>query len=256
MLCLCLLPACGDSNGDEPDNPNPINPDKEVADPTGTVKLSMRSEAAAGLGRTELDGYLWIDGANNFYDDNAGLIVDIGSVKGLGNIGYIPKSGYAKRVSVTPGHGYVWAKYDGHDQISSVHNPVTKFTYYRIYVIDYVKNAIGEIIGADIKYQRGFNGVEEELKPTEKTTYVNAYSNEAEITFDNNTIIPFSLVYFHSDLSVSVRPSNNNNGPYSAIRIYRNERFEPGYRSSIFIKPLYGKQLEIIIKTKGSEDDE
>ena len=137
-----------------------------------------------------------------------------------------------------------------------MHIPVTKFTYYRIYVIDYVKNAIGEIIGADIKYQRGFNGVEEELKPTEKTTYVNAYSNEAEITFDNNTIIPFSLVFFNSDLSVSVLPSNNNNGPYSAIRIYRNERFEPGYRSSIFIKPLYGKQLEIIIKTKGSEDDE
>ena len=48
MLCLCLLPACGDSNGDEPDNPNPINHDKEVADPAGTVKLSMRSEAAAG----------------------------------------------------------------------------------------------------------------------------------------------------------------------------------------------------------------
>lgn len=51
MLCLCLLPACGDSNGDEPDNPNPINPDKEVADPAGTVKLSMRSEAAVGDNR-------------------------------------------------------------------------------------------------------------------------------------------------------------------------------------------------------------
>ena len=261
MLCLCLLPACGDSNGDEPDNPNPVNPDKEVADPAGTVKLSMLSEAT-GSGYTTLDNDLWIDGANNFCADDGsiygknGLIVDIGSVKGLGNIGYIPKSGYAGRVSVTPGHGYVWAKYDGHDQISLVHNPVTKFTYYRKFVIDYVKNAIGEIIGADIKYQRGFNGVEEELKPTEKTTYVNAYSNEAEITFDNNTIIPFSLVSFDSDLSVSVRPSNNNNGPYSAIRIYRDERFEPGYRSLILIKPLYGKRLLIIIKTKGSEDYE
>ena len=66
MLCLCLLPACGDSNGDEPDNPNPVNPDKEVADPAGTVKLSMRSEAAAGSGRTKLDGMLYIDGADNF----------------------------------------------------------------------------------------------------------------------------------------------------------------------------------------------
>lgn len=262
MLCLCLLPACGDSNGDEPDNPNPINPDKEVADPAGTVKLSMRSEAAAGSGETTLDNGLWIDGANNFCADDGsiygknGLIVDIGSVKGLGNIGYIPKSGYAGRVAVTPGHGYVWAKYDGSDKITSVHFPVAKFTYYRIYVIDYVKNAIGEIIGADIKYQRGFIGIEEELKPTEKTTYVNTYSNEAEITFDNNTIIPFSLVFFSSDLSVSVLSSNKNNGPYSAIRIYRDKPFEPGFRSSIFIKPLYGKQLEIVIKTKGSEDEE
>ncbi len=262
MLCLCLLPACGDSNGDEPDNPNPVNPDKEVADPAGTVKLSMRSFAAAGDRKTKLDGKLWIDGANNFcaddgsiYGDN-GLIVDIGSVKGLGNIGYIPKSGYAGKVAVTPGHGYVWAKYDGEDKFSSVHIPVAKFTYYRIYVIDYVKNAIGEIIGADIKYQRGFIGVEEELKPTEKTTYVNTYSNEAEITFDNNTIIPFSLVAFDSDLIVSVRSSNKNNGPYSAISIYRNERFEPGYRSHMFIKTLYGKYLKIDIKTKGSEDEE
>lgn len=261
MLCLCLLPACGDSNGDEPDNPNPINPDKEVADPTGTVKLSMRSEAAVGDSKTKLDGDLCIDGANNFYVEDGiygdkGLIVDIGSVKGLGNIGYIPKSGYAGRVAVTPGHGYVWAKPDGMNKISSVHIPVEKFTYYRIYVIDYVKNAIGEIIGANIKYQRGFIGVEEELKPTEKTTYVNTYSNEAEIAFDNNTIIPFSLVFFDSDLSVSVLSSNKNNGPYSAIRIERDKRFEPGYRSYIFIKPLYGKQLEIEIKTKGSEDED
>lgn len=106
MLCLCLLPACGDSNGDEPDNPNPVNPDKEVADPAGTVKLSMRSEAAAGDNKTELDGCLWIDDADNFYVYD-GSIVDLGSMKGLGNVGYIPKTGYVKKVAVTPGNGYV-----------------------------------------------------------------------------------------------------------------------------------------------------
>ena len=77
MLCLCLLPACGDSNGDEPDNPNPINPDKEVADPAGTVKLSMRSEAAVGDSKTKLDDRLYIDGADNF-NANGGIIVDLG----------------------------------------------------------------------------------------------------------------------------------------------------------------------------------
>lgn len=106
MLCLCLLPACGDSNGDEPDNPNPINPDKEVADPAGTVKLSMRSEAAVGDSKTKIDNDLWIDAADNFYAWR-GYITDIGAMKGLGNVGYIPKTGYVETVAVTPGDGYV-----------------------------------------------------------------------------------------------------------------------------------------------------
>ena len=104
MLCLCLLPACGDSNGDEPDNPNPINPDKEVADPAGTVKLSMRSEAAAGDSKTKLDDRLYIDGADNF-NANGGIIVDLGGMKGLGNVGYIPKTGYVSNRATASNYG-------------------------------------------------------------------------------------------------------------------------------------------------------
>lgn len=177
MLCLCLLPACGDSNGDEPDNPNPINPDKEVADPAGTVKLSMRSEAAAGGGRTELDGDLWIDGADNFYADY-GRIVDLGGMKGLGNVGYIPKTGYVKKVAVTPGNGYIWANtYNG--------------GFYRIYVTNYTQNASGEIIGADIKYQKPFYGKDEALKPSDTNLSVSGDGGEASVVFENNSVIPF-----------------------------------------------------------------
>lgn len=177
MLCLCLLPACGDSNGDEPDNPNPINPDKEVADPAGTVKLSMRSEAAVGDSKTKLDGDLWIDGADNFYADY-GRIVDLGGMKGLGNVGYIPKTGYVKKVAVTPGNGYIWANtYNG--------------GFYRIYVTNYTQNTSGEIIGADIKYQKPFYGKDEALKPSDTNLSVSGDGGEASVVFENNSVIPF-----------------------------------------------------------------
>lgn len=184
MLCLCLLPACGDSNGDEPDNPNPINPDKEVADPAGTVKLSMRSEAAAGDSKTELDRYLWIDGADNFYA-SSGYIVDLGSMKGLGNIGYIPKTGYVDNVAVTPGDGYIWAVRGYYDS--------DPYTFYRIYVSNYTQNASGEIIGADIKYQKPFYGKDEALKPSDTNLSVSGDGGRAYVVFENNSVIPFKV---------------------------------------------------------------
>lgn len=177
MLCLCLLPACGDSNGDEPDNPNPINPDKEVADPAGTVKLSMRSEAAVGDSKTKLDDRLYIDGADNF-NANGGIIVDLGGMKGLGNVGYIPKTGYVSKVAVTPGNGYIWGTYDA---------------FYRIYVTNYTQNSAGEIIGADIKYQKPFYGKDEALKPSDTSLSVSSDGGEASVVFENNSIIPFTV---------------------------------------------------------------
>lgn len=177
MLCLCLLPACGDSNGDEPDNPNPINPDKEVADPAGTVKLSMRSEAAVGDSKTKLDDRLYIDGADNF-NANGGIIVDLGGMKGLGNVGYIPKTGYVSKVAVTPGNGYIWGTYDA---------------FYRIYVTNYTQNSAGEIIGADIKYQKPFYGKDEALKPSDTSLSASSDGGEASVVFENNSIIPFTV---------------------------------------------------------------
>lgn len=185
MLCLCLLPACGDSNGDEPDNPNPINPDKEVADPAGTVKLSMRSEAAAGSGKTTINNGLWIDAADNFYA-HRGYIVNLGSMKGLGNVGYIPKTGYVETVAVTPGDGYIWAT-EGYNEFGNYERD----TFYRIYVTNYTQNASGEIIGADIKYQKPFYGKDEALKPSDTNLSVSGDGGEASVVFENNSVIPF-----------------------------------------------------------------
>lgn len=187
MLCLCLLPACGDSNGDEPDNPNPINPDKEVADPAGTVKLSMRSEAAAGSGKTTINNGLWIDAADNFYA-HRGYIVNLGSMKGLGNVGYIPKTGYVETVAVTPGDGYIWAT-EGYNEFGNYE----RTTFYRIYVTNYTQNASGEIIGADIKYQKPFYGKDEALKPSDTNLSVSGDGGSAYVVFENNSVIPFKV---------------------------------------------------------------
>lgn len=185
MLCLCLLPACGDSNGDEPDNPNPINPDKEVADPAGTVKLSMRSFAAAGERKTTINNGLWIDEADNFYA-HRGYIVNLGSMKGLGNVGYIPKTGYVKTVAVTPGDGYIWA-----NAAVNEFGYFERFTFYRIYVTNYTQNTSGEIIGADIKYQEPFYGKDEALKPSDTNLSVSGDGGKASVVFENNSVIPF-----------------------------------------------------------------
>lgn len=185
MLCLCLLPACGDSNGDEPDNPNPINPDKEVADPAGTVKLSMRSFAAAGDRKTTINNGLWIDAADNFYA-HRGYIVNLGSMKGLGNVGYIPKTGYVETVAVTPGDGYIWAT-EGYNEFGNYE----RNTFYRIYVTNYTQNTSGEIIGADIKYQKPFYGKDEALKPSDTNLSVSGDGGEASVVFENNSVIPF-----------------------------------------------------------------
>lgn len=185
MLCLCLLPACGDSNGDEPDNPNPINPDKEVADPAGTVKLSMRSEAAVGDSKTTINNGLWIDAADNFYA-HRGYIVNLGSMKGLGNVGYIPKTGYVETVAVTPGDGYIWAT-EGYNEFGNYE----RNTFYRIYVTNYTQNTSGEIIGADIKYQKPFYGKDEALKPSDTNLSVSGDGGEASVVFENNSVIPF-----------------------------------------------------------------
>lgn len=264
MLCLCLLPACGDSNGDEPDNPNPVNPDKEVADPAGTVKLSMRSEAAAGDNKTILDDGLYIDGADNFDTSMWGYIVDLGSMKGLGNVGYIPKTGYAEKVAVIPGHGYIWKR-----EVKGTYGAEEPYFYVRIYVTNYTKNAAGEIIGADIKYQKYFYGKDETLMPKitkDLTRYSYTYSNKtyyysAKIEIENNTIIPFEVEVSNSKgipASAKVSTGKGRTYDYAYVNIDNLNGSILGAEASVTltIKTFYGKASTITLHPKDQSDDE
>lgn len=92
--------------------------------------------------------YLYLSGLNLGFVDNPdnlpsprGIISCCGSVNGLAYINNIPSDGWGDWTAVLPGYGYV-GEVDG--------------TYIRIYVIDYVKSAEGNIIGAIFKYQYPF----------------------------------------------------------------------------------------------------
>ena len=154
-LCAVVTFSC---TSDEPDNPNNgeiISPDTPVPDPTGTVLLSMRYQNNGG---TELDEIIIV---NENFNGEYGYtsFVDLGPVNGLGNVTTIPKEGWASQVKVVPGHGYVAYT---HGYVRKYYGPSDPQCY-RIYVVDYIYSTSGGIIGADIKYQRTFNGLDQEL---------------------------------------------------------------------------------------------
>lgn len=175
IALLCTVSLCACEKDDEPlatpDTGGIVDPNTPVKDPVGTVKLSMRNDDSS----SRLDG-MYIDSANNF----AGAeFASIGEVNGLGNVSYIPMSGWASRVSVTPGHGYVAYK---------------NGKYYRIYVIDYIVDTMGGIIGADIKYQASFAGADTDIVLTDDNIAFDGTSGgEQSLVFSNTTIIPFTV---------------------------------------------------------------
>lgn len=176
LLCIGALCACGDNNGDEPEPPTPIEPNKDVPDPTGTISLSMRSKNGASSPTTL--GNMYINEGDNFFT-GYGTIIDLGAVKGLGNVSAIPKTGYANEIKVTPSHGYVYC--DGYRN------------FYRVFVTDYIVDTGGGIIGADIKYQEPFYGKNEELKIKQESIPFTATGGETDVVFTNSSIIPFKI---------------------------------------------------------------
>ena len=184
---------------DEPNNPNNgeiISPDTPVPDPTGTVLLSMRDQNNGG---TELDEIIIV---NENFNGEYGYtsFVDLGPVNGLGNVTTIPKEGWASQVKVVPGHGYVAYT---HGYVRKYYGPSDPQCY-RIYVVDYIYSTSGGIIGADIKYQRTFNGLDQELilDKTEmilnlsKISYSSYYGNYANYEGFYPKILNDSYTYY------------------------------------------------------------
>ncbi|MDR1340851.1 MAG: hypothetical protein LBK58_12470 [Prevotellaceae bacterium] len=154
----------------------PDAPDNTVPDPPGTLTVHI-PEDLEGIGICiDRDGYdsriEWCEPDNFYlcggwyYDKKNGhesyygrisiyniSICNLGAMSGLGNITKIPASGFivpkreGKSVACEAGHGYI-VKFEKEDGS----NP----EYLRLYVIEPVVSAAGDITGAKVKYQYPF----------------------------------------------------------------------------------------------------
>ena len=141
--------ACG--GGDEDINPGKqgeTQNETTLADPEGTAIASIvygqdMNHQYYDYGYTNIGICdMALHGINlSFRCQGDYMIASVGKVRGLADVNFIPTSGWNKNAGVLPGYGYV-AKINE--------------TYVRIYAIDYVKDAIGNIIGATFKYQYPF----------------------------------------------------------------------------------------------------
>lgn len=174
MLSIGFASCGGDDENENPNNGQPVNPGTTVNDPEGTISLSMRN---ADNGKTKLDG-IYID-KENF---RGAFFASVGTVKGLGNISAIPTTGWADQMSVIPGNGYV---------------VYCNNQYYRIYVVDDIVSTSGGIMGADIKYQKPFIGINESIQIPLTSISINAVDTEGPLSesifFKNSNIIVYSV---------------------------------------------------------------
>lgn len=227
MWGVALLAAGCSNDEPDPDKGGAVKPDQEVADPTGTVTLSMRNDDG-----TSLNG-LYIGEDNNFH--GAGwTIASIGNVKGLGNVASIPQAGWATKVAVTPGYGYV--AYDSYNDV-----------YYRIYVTDYMEGALsGGIIGADIKYQKPFRGLDEAISFSQNKIVLPAEGGMEQVVFDNQSIIPFKVTSSADWCRVQKASTRDESFLYDAVVISCDETYAAeASTATVTIETLFGKKKEI-----------
>lgn len=156
--------ACGGDDDDDNDGGGGGG-----ADPEGTIIVNIRNANSVNDhydsgSYARLDGIyteveksngstnegsqkLRIDASDNLYVED-GKIVCVGKVSGLGAIKKIPQSGWARKAVVMPGYGYI---------VEGLNGSTKDYTYIshyaRIYVVDYMHDTMGGVIGATIKYQ-------------------------------------------------------------------------------------------------------
>lgn len=144
LLCAMLLGMVSCDKDD--DGAAGGNGGAAVPDPEGTVIVQMGNRnngcTKVFIYEGNRGGWFYIDAANNFTGSADVDFVSVGAVKGLGNISSCPEQGWSETVAVVPGYGYI-VRYFNRD-------------YIRVYVVDYIVSTGGGIIGAVIKYQRGF----------------------------------------------------------------------------------------------------
>lgn len=241
---LLIISACS-KDDDNYDGDGNIKPDVEVSDPDGTIQLSMMSGDKDNA--TFLDDAFYIGNDYNF-KGNSCYFVSLGAVKGLGNVSYIPTSGWADQVAVIPGNGYVVCKYYNAYWGKSC-------TFYRVYVNSSITDVNGGVLGTEVKYQKPFKGKDETISldsksltfPSEGGTQTLTFKNSGVILFDSETDVPewcsiesvstYDQPFLTNGVAITVKENTSANAR----------------KGRITLTTLYGKETVIDVTSAGKE---
>jgi len=164
LMALSLVFAIGCSKNDSPDEPEKppvIDTNTPVKDPEGTITANIADNTYISIPNIGFIRWIKPDNFNIYCSSDwyylysngyLASICNLGVMKGLGNITYIPQTGYTtpqiQNISIAceEGHGYV-VKFEG-EGFTTV--------YVRLYVVESIINTSGGIMGEKVKYQFPF----------------------------------------------------------------------------------------------------
>ena len=183
---------------------------------------------------TSLDG-LYIGNDDNFHG-NGWKIASMGKVRGLGNVASIPISGWADRVAVVPGNGYVAHNYWSDE-------------FVRIWVSDYITGATtGGVIGAEVKCQKPFRGLDEAISLKQDKVVFPVEGGTQELVFDNSSIVPFKVTSSAGWCRVEEGSTRNESFLYDAVVLSCDETFSAEEATAtVTVETLFGKTKEITV---------
>lgn len=236
FLLLAVAFAACSSDDDSTDGDGNIKPDVNVNDPVGTVSLSMMKGPSIYDGATGI-GSIYIGDDYNF---DGGYFISLGTVKGLGNVSYIPTTGWASKVSVRSGNGYVACDPYGF--------------FYRIFVEKEIVGTTGGIIGYDVKYQAPFKGKDLELELPATSVSFDKKGGTENIVFNNKEFVVFTAK--SSEDWCQIIPTSTYNYSFLAngiqITVYPSD-VAATTEATITLTTAYGKKKEIKV-TRGGVD--
>ena len=236
LLLAITFVACS-SDDDSIDGDGNIKPDVNVNDPVGTVSLSMMK------GRTIYDGATGIGSIyiGDDYNFDGGAFISLGTVKGLGNVSYIPTTGWANKVSVRCDNGYVAYSYS-HE------------AFYRIFVEKEIVGTTGGIIGYDVKYQVPFKGKDLELELPATSVSFDKKGGTENIVFNNKEFVVFTAK--SSEDWCQIIPTSTYDYSFLANGIQiiaQPSNVAATTEATITLTTAYGKKKEIKV-TRGGVD--
>lgn len=236
FLLLAVAFAACSSDDDSTDGDGNIKPNVNVNDPVGTVSLSMMKGPSIREGATGI-GSIYIGDDYNF---DGGYFISLGTVKGLGNVSYIPTTGWASKVSVRSGNGYVACDPYGF--------------FYRIFVEKEIVGTTGGIIGYDVKYQAPFKGKDLELELPATSVSFDKKGGTENIVFDNKVFVVFTAK--SSEDWCQIIPTSTYNYSFLANGIQiiaQPSNVAATTEATITLTTAYGKKKEIKV-TRGGVD--